>query len=40
MIALVQRSGLPYKSRLSDGLYEIDLQLKKSEQPIFPFTLG
>lgn len=40
MIALVQRSGLPYKSRLSEGLYEIDLQLRKSEQPLFPFTLG
>ncbi len=40
MIALVQRSGLPYKSHMSDGLYEIDLQLKKSEQPLFPFTLG
>ncbi len=40
MIALVQRSGLPYKSRLSEGLYEIDLQLRKSEQPLFPFSNG
>lgn len=40
MIALVQRTGLPYKSRLSEGLCEIDLQLRKSEQPLFPFTNG
>jgi GNAT superfamily N-acetyltransferase len=38
MIKLAQGVGMPYKSRLSAGLYEIDLQLTTGAQAFFPFT--
>jgi RimJ/RimL family protein N-acetyltransferase len=38
MIALVQRLGMPFKGRFSNGLYEIDVQLTDGARPFFPFT--
>lgn len=38
VIAMLQRSGLPFAGRFTSGTYEVDVQLVDGIEPVFPFS--